>query len=417
MDDIRAVMDDAGSERAVLFGWEDGGCQSLLYAASYPERTLALILFGIWVKYSKSPDYPWGWTQERTEFFWESLLADKWGTEDFWRTDSSRVSSRWSPTPSESRHGHAIRASRRAQDRRSNAETSKRMFARYCLRSGPDTGHAPAGRHVRVGRASALHRPENRRSRSCRAAGHRTRPLHGRLGDGSKIGCELSSVRFVMKRPSSIGYSPRFFSRISSAPPNRRLLSVIEVGATSSNRTTRRSVASWRVTEATRSTRLAKGSSPPSTAPPVACDALMRSSVQLASSWHQVVTGASCFGRCCPPESGNGRTTRSDVDKLVERFVATLALSRSVRGMGDGWTFAVTLVRPGPAVPSFEVGAYRYTGTSLPYVGDIVTITKATTTDTEERNELLAYVTRVDPTSDTPIRVTEATGVTFTSPR
>ena len=36
MDDIRAVMDDAGSERAVLFGWEDGGCQSLLYAASYP---------------------------------------------------------------------------------------------------------------------------------------------------------------------------------------------------------------------------------------------------------------------------------------------------------------------------------------------------------------------------------------------
>ncbi len=99
MDDIRAVMDDAGSERAVLFGWEDGGCQSLLYAASYPERTLALILFGIWVKYSESPDYPWGWTQERTEFFWESLLANKWGTEDFWRTDSSLVSSAMESDP------------------------------------------------------------------------------------------------------------------------------------------------------------------------------------------------------------------------------------------------------------------------------------------------------------------------------
>ena len=70
-------------------------------------------------------------------------------------------------------------------------------------------------------------------------------------------------------------------------------------------------------------------------------------------------------------------------------------------------TFAVTLVRPGPAVPFFEVGAYRYTGVSLPHVGDIVKILKDTT-DAEDPEEMLAYVTRVDPTSDTPIRVTEA---------
>ena len=108
-----------------------------------------------------------------------------------------------------------------------------------------------------------------------------------------------------------------------------------------------------------------------------------------------------------------GRLT--DQDKLDEGLVATCVLGRSVRGMGDGWTFAVTLVRPGPAVPSFEVGAYRYTGVSLPYVGDIVTITKPTA-DNAEREEMLAYVTRVDPTSDTPIRVTAATGVTSTSP-
>ena len=83
--------------------------------------------------------------------------------------------------------------------------------------------------------------------------------------------------------------------------------------------------------------------------------------------------------------------------------------------MGDYWTFAVTLVRPGSAVPYFEVGAYRYAGVSLPHVGDIVTITKATV-DTEEQQEIRAYVTRVDPTSDTPIRVTEATGVRPPSP-
>ncbi len=83
--------------------------------------------------------------------------------------------------------------------------------------------------------------------------------------------------------------------------------------------------------------------------------------------------------------------------------------------MSEEWTFAVTLVRPGPAVPYFEVGAYRYTGTSLPHVGDIVMITRAST-ESEERGQLLAYVTRVDPAADTPIRVTEAPGVTSTSP-
>ncbi len=78
-------------------------------------------------------------------------------------------------------------------------------------------------------------------------------------------------------------------------------------------------------------------------------------------------------------------------------------------------TFAVTPIRPGP-VPYFEVGAFRYTGSSLPDVGDFITITKATTHDFGEREELLAYVTRVVPASDTPIRVTEATAVTSTEP-
>lgn len=78
-------------------------------------------------------------------------------------------------------------------------------------------------------------------------------------------------------------------------------------------------------------------------------------------------------------------------------------------------TFAVTPLRPGP-VPTFEVGAYRYTGGSLPRVGDIITITRATTPDTEEHQELLAYVTRVDPASATPIRVTEAPAPTSTEP-
>ena len=98
LDDIRAVMDAAESERAVLFGWEDGGGRCAMFAASYPERTTALVTFGLWAKYGVSPDYPWGWTDEHFEAFW-SLLENKWGTEEFWRTDSALVSSRMQSDP------------------------------------------------------------------------------------------------------------------------------------------------------------------------------------------------------------------------------------------------------------------------------------------------------------------------------
>lgn len=46
MDDVRAVMDAAGSERAALFGVSEGGAMSLLFAATYPQRCTALTLYG-----------------------------------------------------------------------------------------------------------------------------------------------------------------------------------------------------------------------------------------------------------------------------------------------------------------------------------------------------------------------------------
>ena len=46
MDDVRAVMDAVGSERAVVFGVSEGGPMSMLFAATYPERTIALALYG-----------------------------------------------------------------------------------------------------------------------------------------------------------------------------------------------------------------------------------------------------------------------------------------------------------------------------------------------------------------------------------
>ena len=76
MDDVRAVMDAVGSERAVVFGVSEGGPMAMLFAATYPERTIALVLFGTesdWTKrYEGSP---------------ENLdeIERAWGTEEYAR--------------------------------------------------------------------------------------------------------------------------------------------------------------------------------------------------------------------------------------------------------------------------------------------------------------------------------------------
>jgi pimeloyl-ACP methyl ester carboxylesterase len=60
MDDVRAVMDAAGSERAALVAPSGGGPMALLFAATYPERTAALVLWASYARRLRAPDYPWG---------------------------------------------------------------------------------------------------------------------------------------------------------------------------------------------------------------------------------------------------------------------------------------------------------------------------------------------------------------------
>jgi hypothetical protein len=69
--------------------------------------------------------------------------------------------------------------------------------------------------------------------------------------------------------------------------------------------------------------------------------------------------------------------------------------------MENGMTLSVTMVRPGP-VPSFEVGAYEYVGSRLPAVGETILIRKVVGGE-----QTRGYVTRVNPSADTPIAVTE----------
>jgi class 3 adenylate cyclase len=81
MDDVRAVMDAVGSERAALIGVSEGGAMAVLFAATYPERTWALVLEGASAREQWAPDYPWGWKEED----YERDLADelqRWGTRE-----------------------------------------------------------------------------------------------------------------------------------------------------------------------------------------------------------------------------------------------------------------------------------------------------------------------------------------------
>src|SRR6267378_5968930 len=71
MDDVRAVMDAVGSKRAALCGVSEGGPMSALFAATYPERTAALLMIGAYAKRIRDASYPWGPTEEQRQHFFE----------------------------------------------------------------------------------------------------------------------------------------------------------------------------------------------------------------------------------------------------------------------------------------------------------------------------------------------------------
>ncbi len=78
MDDVRAVMDAAGSEQAALFGYSEGGPMSALFAATYPTRTRALVIYGSYARRMRAEDYPWAPTPEERQATADALAND-WG--------------------------------------------------------------------------------------------------------------------------------------------------------------------------------------------------------------------------------------------------------------------------------------------------------------------------------------------------
>lgn len=81
MDDIRAVMDAVGSERAALLGWSEGGALCATFAATYPQRTSALVMYGGMPRMLEDDDYPWG---QPANFMdeWIANVPVSWGQDE-----------------------------------------------------------------------------------------------------------------------------------------------------------------------------------------------------------------------------------------------------------------------------------------------------------------------------------------------
>jgi DNA-binding SARP family transcriptional activator/pimeloyl-ACP methyl ester carboxylesterase len=92
MDDFRAVMDAVGSERAAVFGESEGGQMAALFAATYPERSRALVMYGTYARLRAAPDYPAGRSEDFLEAFVRTTEAH-WGEVEersVWAVDATR---------------------------------------------------------------------------------------------------------------------------------------------------------------------------------------------------------------------------------------------------------------------------------------------------------------------------------------
>jgi class 3 adenylate cyclase len=78
MEDLRAVMDAAGSDQAALFGISEGGPMAITFAATYPHRVSSLVLYGTCPRFSRAPDYEAGWTEAQAGWMLRQIEED-WG--------------------------------------------------------------------------------------------------------------------------------------------------------------------------------------------------------------------------------------------------------------------------------------------------------------------------------------------------
>lgn len=111
-DDMRVVLDAVGSERTAIMAWLDGGPMAMLFAATYPERTTALVLAHTAAKYVRAEDYPHGLAPAMAERLLHTV-EELWGTDEF---VSMAVPSRAQDDGFRQRYGRYLRAAARPRD-------------------------------------------------------------------------------------------------------------------------------------------------------------------------------------------------------------------------------------------------------------------------------------------------------------
>ncbi len=136
MDDVRAVMDAAGSGSASLVGMSEGGPMSLLFAATYPERVTRLVLWSTFARLAWAPDYPFGVEQQLGDAFCDQLQTF-WGTGRVWPV----ISTNDSPEDVATRRRYA--RLERSSATPAMASAANRFLLRVDAREALDTISAP----------------------------------------------------------------------------------------------------------------------------------------------------------------------------------------------------------------------------------------------------------------------------------
>ena len=99
MDDVRAVMDEVGSERATLLGWAETSNTCVVFGATYPERVERLILYTPYARGTRSEEYPWGPTRE--EALADIAVArERWGDRQYLEEFARKMNPQWVGDPS-----------------------------------------------------------------------------------------------------------------------------------------------------------------------------------------------------------------------------------------------------------------------------------------------------------------------------
>jgi len=305
LDDLRAVLDAAGSEQTLAFGTGDGGALAALFAATYPERCLGLLLWSGNVRTAWAPDYPWGLTEHAMEQRLEDRL-ELWGNAERGE-ESTRMTFPWEG-PALSRDpafvSWLMKVQRTAISPGDLGIYSRIWFATDA-RSALPLIQAPTRLVMRTPWPDDV--IEETRWTAAQIPGSSIVTLEG-SGEDAWIGDVDEAVEAVRdfvsavreEQGSSTACSRPCCSPTSSARPRSPRRWVTASGRASSSATTRPCELCSRGSAAGRSTPPATGSSPRSTDPAGRCGVLPRSS----GRWRRSASR-------CAPDCTRARSRRS----------------------------------------------------------------------------------------------------------